>query len=82
MLSSRCRGWLGRVETSEGDAEAFERLGAALTILAGKQGIRLTRRTNPVRHLTHLPVLDPLMLAPYSNATPGLLLASTFDQKW
>ena len=44
---------------SEGDAEAFERLGAALTILAGKQGIRLTRRTNPVRHLTHLPVYDP-----------------------
>ncbi|CAL5227758.1 g10777 [Coccomyxa viridis] len=38
-------GWLGRVETSEGDAEAFQGLRAALDALARKQGICLHRRT-------------------------------------
>ncbi len=40
-----CRGWLGRVETSGGDAEAFQGLRGALDALARKQGIRLHRRT-------------------------------------
>lgn len=33
------------METSEGDAEAFQGLRAALDALARKQGIRLYRRT-------------------------------------
>ena len=36
------------METSEGDAEAFLGLSAALNALARKQGIRLHRRTRTV----------------------------------
>ena len=47
-LMSQCRGWLGRVETSQGDLPAFQGLSAALVGLAAKQGIRLHRRTDTV----------------------------------
>ena len=72
------RGWLGRVETSDGDAEAFQGLQTALTSLAGKQGIRLIRRTNMVGHpsvcftffLRHLKIVPAYVSA---AKTPDLL---------
>ncbi|CAK0750920.1 hypothetical protein CVIRNUC_002028 [Coccomyxa viridis] len=46
LQEARCLGWLGRVETSQGDLPAFQGLSGALVGLAAKQSIRLHRRTD------------------------------------
>ena len=71
-LMALCRGWLGRVETSQGDVSAFQGLSGALVGLAAKQGIRLHRRTDAVRPMPSSPshAWQHLLGSPCCPCTP------------